>query len=1096
MGRIAIQRRQRIHHVAAAVEPLEGRTLLSTSNLSLGGTLSSGSVTIIGGGVVTTPIVESARIADLTDVGETLYFSVNGRRVWRSDGTTAGTREVASFAGFAGLFGSPAVGEFTDFAGTLFFAGSNGAGTGLWRTDGTAAGTRLVKNAMLGMESLNPTQLTVIGRWLYFTSNGALWKTDGTTNGTTSLGVSAGAIKAVGDTLYFIDGTELWKTDGTPGVAVRLADSLPRNYSWTRVLTAGDGKFFALFRDQQTSTMALWSSDGTAGGTREVAIVRYDPSKNASGDTEERWDDTAVLWGRMFFNGITSRGKHAVYVTDGTTAGTSVFALQTRPDGLPVELETIGGRLFFGRFTGLRGDEWWVTNGKASNTSLVATHALSSRAYPSALIGFNDAAYFASVNDPSALTGSNTGRGIFRSDGTPAGTAVVLKNWLSSGHPKSAATRDAVFFMNDDASQLAAIDADGKATIITPMAPVATLDARDTAAAPGLTYTFRVTYQHHDPAAAGAFDTLDHTNVYVTGPNGYAAYARFVEVDWGSSGPRTAVYAMQPPGGSWNNLDKGTYWAWMRPDAVKDAAGYVPAGPLGSFLVRPVTGTTGNVTGVVFRDLDSDGFVDPGETTHEGFRVWVDLNNDGAFQAGEPNARSDAGGRYDMANVPAGDVHLRQTFVEGWEFTSPHQVVRIFPGGSAEANFNARYEPHNGTIFGTIFYDTNGNGARNTGEGVLKGFTVYLDRDNDQQFDADEPKAVTGPDGGYSFTGLDGGTYRLRQVIVGGDWKMSTVAGVTITLPPGGADTASFGNFILGTGEVSGSVVTDTNGNGSRDYSESSDSGAIARLRRVFLDANLNGRWDDGEPFTRVDGYGKFSLRGLLAGANRIVCELADAGWIATSPAEVDIQMKSGGNVQLTFFQSQKALIAGYVFDDRNRDGQAVPGEEMLAGWRVYLDENLNGQHDDGERASMTDATGRYEFAGLFTREYSLGLTGTGEWLAVTPSYVTVKTSGGRTRNQHFAVARGGVIKGAALRRVPNSNDRPEPNLVVYVDANDNGALDIGEISTRSQYNGTWLIGGLSAGTYVIRALGGNPAVRRIALAANQTRSLVYFWVN
>jgi hypothetical protein len=40
------------------------------------------------------------------------------------------------------------------------------------------------------------------------------------------------------------------------------------------------------------------------------------------------------------------------------------------------------------------------------------------------------------------------------------------------------------------------------------------------------------------------------------------------------------------------------------------------------------------------------------------------------------------------------------------------------------------------------------------------------------------------------------------------------------------------------------------------------------------------------------------------------------------------------------------------------------------------------------------------------------------------------------------------------------------------------------------------LIGGLSAGTYVIRALGGNPAVRRIALAANQTRSLVYFWVN
>jgi ELWxxDGT repeat protein len=1053
---------------------------------------SSGVIDFGGGGGSSTAHPPS--IADLTSVGGTLYFSIDRRRIWRTDGTAAGTREVADFPS-NDLYVNPYVGEFADFAGTLFFAArSADVGVELWRTDGTAGGTRLVKDVHGGVESSSPRDLTVIGRWLYFIADGTLWKSDGTTNGTISLGVQAEALQAVGDTLYFTNSTELWKTDGTAGGTVRLTDATPSTSSWEQTLTDVGGKLFALLRHPQTSTMALWSSDGTPTGTREVAIVRYDPSKNSSGVREERWEDVAVLWGRMFFNGITSKGKHAIYVTDGTTAGTSIFSQTSEPGGVPgdvpVELETVGGRLYFGNFFENRGEELWVTNGKASNTHLVANlQPRRDGRFEGGLIGFNGAAYFVST--------TSSGRGsVYRSDGTTAGTRAVAENGSWGGAwdwARSAATSDAVFFTNSSASQLVSIGADGQVNTLSPMLPYATLDARDTSAAPGSTYTFKVTYHHHDPDAGGGFD-LDNFDIYVTGPNGYNQPATFVEVDYGFVGPRTAVYSIPAPGGSWNNVDKGTYWIWMRPYGVSDSAGAVPAGPLGSFLVRPVTGTTGDVSGVVFNDLDADGFVDEGELAYEGFRIWADLNNDGRFQPNEPNARSGAGGRYDIANVPTRTFHVRQTAVEGWELFTPDQLVRVFPDSSAEANFIAQYEPHSGQIFGTIFYDTNGNGRRDAKEGVLKGFTVYLDRNDNQQLDASEQKVVTGLDGSYAFTGLDAGTYRLRQVIVGGDWEISSVAGVTITLKPGGADTASFGNFLFGTAQVSGYIRYDSNGNGQLDWFESSLPFPYSRM--VIADVNSNGVLDAGERGAMIREDGSFTIPGLLAGSYHITCTVPDAGWAATSPTTVDVSVKSGGKAQVSFFQSQKALIAGYVFNDIDRNGQAIAGEPMLAGWRVYLDENGNGQYDRGERTSMTDETGRYEFAGLFGRTYSLGLTGTGDWTAVTPTYATVKTTGGRTMNQHFAVAQGGIIKGAALRRVPNSNDLPEPNVLVFVDGNDNGVLDAGEPSARSQSNGVWMFGGLSAGTYIIRAVGGSPALRQISLAVNQIRSLVYFWVN
>ena len=56
--------------------------------------------------------------------------------------------------------------------------------------------------------------------------------------------------------------------------------------------------------------------------------------------------------------------------------------------------------------------------------------------------------------------------------------------------------------------------------------------------------------------------------------------------------------------------------------------------------------------------------------------------------------------------------------------------------------------------------------------------------------------------------------------------------------------------------------------------------------------------------------------------------------------------------------------ISGRAFFDPDSNGNLADGEPLV-GAEVYLDENYNGRFDDGERLDLTDAEGRYRFAGV-----------------------------------------------------------------------------------------------------------------------------------
>lgn len=185
----------------------------------------------------------------------------------------------------------------------------------------------------------------------------------------------------------------------------------------------------------------------------------------------------------------------------------------------------------------------------------------------------------------------------------------------------------------------------------------------------------------------------------------------------------------------------------------------------GNVPIHVSTGS-GQIVGSVYIDANGNGKRQKNEKPLAGVQVFVDLNNDGLFESGEPTATTDASGHYVIGGLGAGTYSVDVTAPSGW-------VVTTSASGSLSANLatgsSVVNEPDIGldlgaTVSGQVLNDATGKGRINRKSPPLVGWRVFIDTNDDGTWQPNEPSVITNSAGQFTLTGLRPGKFLLRVV--------------------------------------------------------------------------------------------------------------------------------------------------------------------------------------------------------------------------------------------------------------------------------------------------------------------------------------------
>jgi ELWxxDGT repeat protein len=435
----------------------------------------------------------SANPSFIANVGSSTYFSVlepsRNQRLWKTDGTEAGTVPVPTLGFFSGQ-GAP--------FGSSFLAVALDANLGrqLWKTDGTAAGTTMLTSTSGVMLGAVAPDFSAAFFFVQSPRPTEVWRTDGTSSGNVKLGTFPATfgigIAATTSSLVFIAGNrlraidtsgnlqvlatdatlmnlseragsttvfevwsgtsvQLWKTDGTAAGTVLLRDHFIDDgyvHGFERM-----GAFWYFLADDGVTGLELWRTDGTIGGTSLVA----DTTAGAAGTT---FQGLAASGSTIYF--LATSGNHdGLWRSDGTVAGTALVK-----DGIAGAQLLSGsgsnGAILFAYDDGIHGMEPWRSDGTPASTVLLrdinpgAASSMSSNA--SSITRTDGLTLFAASN------GVN-GEEPWITDGTAAGTRLLKdagSDDANSSSPRAfAIVGNRLMFIADDSGGSAVWSSDG-----------------------------------------------------------------------------------------------------------------------------------------------------------------------------------------------------------------------------------------------------------------------------------------------------------------------------------------------------------------------------------------------------------------------------------------------------------------------------------------------------------------------------------------------------------------------------------------------------------------------------------------------------------
>ncbi len=363
-------------------------------------------------------------------MNDLLYFSAddgtNGKELWRSDGSLAGTYMVKNIDGRGLDPRYPA-----NCNGTLYFAGNDGVtGVEPWKSDGTANGTLLLKDmvpAGTAGGSSSPTSFMHVNGITYFSAGTALKRTntgtggpgyfpaaalcvtDGTTSGTRMISSTSALVPACmtayNNQLYFYGTTwpnssfwvrkgcqtELFRSNGTakgtsivkdinPGNEASSYSSIYTNYPVDRMVTTNGYLYFRA--DDGSHGSELWRSDGSSGGTVAEADIF-----TGSGAATPTW--MTVMGNAIYFVAVEGADGDKLWKYDvGSRQVSLVKDINTGADSSFIFwLTAAGEKLFFSAKDPEYGQELWVSDGTPAGTTIIDINVGAGSSYPNYVYG-------------------------------------------------------------------------------------------------------------------------------------------------------------------------------------------------------------------------------------------------------------------------------------------------------------------------------------------------------------------------------------------------------------------------------------------------------------------------------------------------------------------------------------------------------------------------------------------------------------------------------------------------------------------------------------------------------------------------------------
>jgi ELWxxDGT repeat protein len=363
-----------------------------------------------------------------------IYFSYitarGGCQLWRSDGTVAGTFELADFSSPAATFPEGLI----YYAGAVYYGANDGSGAALWKTDGTSRGTELVVRIAANPADSDPgpSLLNVAGSELVFAMDTSargyeLWRSNGTARGTQPLPELVRGPKSpifydflpIGPRLLFVaddgHGQNLWSINGASSGAIQLTHFKSHT---------AFGEFFTLFpfllgettffrADDGVHGTELWASDGTPGGTRMVSDLCPGP---CSSDATPQ----AIFDGRLLFAADDGTHGSELWTTNGSPSGTRMVS-DICPGSCasnPQVVAILGSRALVLADDAALDTELWGTDGTAAGTKLLT---------PSFVLSPTGGPVVGAAGETLLFQGTDPKHGgeLWASDGTRAGTHLL-----------------------------------------------------------------------------------------------------------------------------------------------------------------------------------------------------------------------------------------------------------------------------------------------------------------------------------------------------------------------------------------------------------------------------------------------------------------------------------------------------------------------------------------------------------------------------------------------------------------------------------------------------------------------------------------------